>query len=153
MALGLVLVWLAQQASGTRTLWTHAPVVCHPRDGCMTRDRGGPRRALPAQAVCGRRPSVTTRCPRDRPARRLVARLAALRLGRGLRCVRAGSEASRAQAGEAASAQASVRLRSPGPGRSARRLGGLARIWRVSRPRAPFACLLYTYPSPRDGLL
>jgi len=35
MALGLVLVWLAQQASGARALRTPAPVVCHPNDGCM----------------------------------------------------------------------------------------------------------------------
>ncbi len=37
MALCLVLVRLAQQASGARTLGTTAPVVCHPKDGCMTR--------------------------------------------------------------------------------------------------------------------
>lgn len=87
----------------------------------------------------GRRPSATTRCSRDRPARRLVARLAALRVGRGLGLARAGSEASWPPAGETAGAHASVRLRGARPDRSARRLGGLARIWRVSRPRAPFA--------------
>jgi hypothetical protein len=37
MSLGLVLVRLAQQTSGARTLRTSAPVVCHPQDGCMTR--------------------------------------------------------------------------------------------------------------------
>jgi hypothetical protein len=37
MALGLVLVRLAQQTSGARTLKTPAPVMCHPKDGCMTR--------------------------------------------------------------------------------------------------------------------
>jgi hypothetical protein len=37
MALGLVLVRLAQQTSGARTLGTPAPMMCHPKDGCMTR--------------------------------------------------------------------------------------------------------------------
>ena len=35
--LGLVLVRLAQQTSGARTLRTPAPVMCHLKDGCMTR--------------------------------------------------------------------------------------------------------------------
>ena len=97
----------------------------------MIRPRCPWRECWRGRWVRRRRPSVAQRCARDRPARSLVARLAALRVGRGLRVARAGSEASRGQAGEAAGAQASVCLRGAGAGRSIRRVGGLTRTRHV----------------------
>ena len=89
------------------------------------------------------RPPATRGCPGDRLARRLVARLAALRVGGGLRPAGPGSEAARAPSGEAAAAHASFCVHRAGPGWGARHYRRLAWIRSAERARALSAAAVF----------